>query len=173
MSKQAEVEAAVADVDFENKQYRVHLETTAGGIDLDLFPDVAPEHCKNMIGLARIGFYDGLVFHRVINGFMIQGGCPLGTGTGNPGYQVDAEFNQTPHEEGVLSMARSQNPNSAGSQFFICLGTHSYLDGQYTAFGKATPESMDVVKAIGSTPTDGSDRPVEDVTINKATVIEK
>lgn len=173
MSKQAEVEAAVADVDFENKQYRVHLETTAGGIDLDLFPDVAPEHCKNMIGLARIGFYDGLIFHRVINGFMIQGGCPQGTGTGNPGYQVDAEFNQTPHEEGVLSMARSQNPNSAGSQFFICLGTHSYLDGQYTAFGKATPESMDVVKAIGSTPTDGSDRPVEDVTINKATVIEK
>ena len=173
MSKQAEVEAAVADVDFDNKQYRVHLETTAGGIDLDLFPDVAPEHCKNMIGLARIGFYDGLVFHRVINGFMIQGGCPLGTGTGNPGYQVDAEFNQTPHEEGVLSMARSQNPNSAGSQFFICLGTHSYLDGQYTAFGKATPESMDVVKAIGSTPTDGSDRPVEDVTIANATVIEK
>ena len=173
MSKQAEVEAAVADVDFENKQYQVQLETTAGNIQLDLLPDVAPNHCKNMIGLARIGFYDGLIFHRVIDGFMIQGGCPTGNGTGNPGYQVDAEFNTTPHEAGVLSMARAQDPNSAGSQFFICLGTHAYLDGQYTAFGKATPESMDVVNAIGTTPTDSGDRPLEEVKINQVTVVEK
>lgn len=172
MSQKADVEAAVADVDFENKKYQVVLETSAGEIRLDLLPEVAPEHCKNMIGLAKSGFYDGLIFHRIISGFMIQGGCPQGTGTGGPGYNIDAEFNDTPHVAGVLSMARSANPNSAGSQFFVCLDTHAYLDGQYTAFGRATDDSMEVVRSIGGVATDGNDRPHEDVTINKATVVE-
>lgn len=172
MSRKAEVDAAVEDLDFENKKYQVQLQTTAGDIHLDLLPDVAPEHCRNLIGLTRIGFYDGLIFHRVISGFMIQGGCPEGTGTGGPGYNVAAEFNETPHVAGVLSMARSSDPNSAGSQFFICLGTHDYLDGQYTAFGQATPESIAVVEAIGAVSTNSSDRPDEDVTVSKATVAE-
>ena len=103
---------------------------------------------------------------------MIQGGCPEGSGTGGPGYKVDAEFNDTPHFAGVLSMARSQDPNSAGSQFFICLGEQAYLDGQYTAFGRATEDSMAVVNSIGEVATSRGDRPNEDVTINKATVIE-
>lgn len=172
MSQKAAVETAVADLDFENKKYQVHLDTTAGEIVLDLMPEVAPGHCKNMIGLVKTGFYDGLIFHRVIEGFMIQGGCPQGSGTGGPGYNIDAEFNSTPHVAGVLSMARSQSPNSAGSQFFICLGKHDYLDNQYTAFGMATPASMDIVNAIGSVETDGGDRPKEEVKINKATVVE-
>ena len=172
MSRKAEVEAAVADIDFENKNYQVRLETTAGEIHLNLAPDVAPNHCRNLIGLARIGFYDGLIFHRVISGFMIQGGCPDGNGTGGPGFNVDAEFNAMPHVAGVLSMARSQNPNSAGSQFFICLGTHAYLDGQYTAFGSATEETMPVVQAIGQVQCAPGDRPIEDVKILKATVVE-
>ncbi len=173
MSRKAEVDEAVADVDFENKKYRIELDTSKGPIRLDLSPDVAPNHCKNMIGLARIGFYDGLVFHRVIDGFMIQGGCPEGSGMGGPGYNVDAEFNSMPHESGVLSMARSQNPNSAGSQFFVCLGAHPYLDGQYTAFGRTSDqESMDVVKTIGAVTTDANDRPTDEVKINKASVVE-
>ena len=172
MSQQAEVAAAVADLDFSNKKYQIHLQTTAGEIQLDLLPEVAPEHCKNMIGLAKIGFYDGLIFHRVIPGFMLQGGCPEGTGTGGPGYQIDAEFNPTPHTAGVLSMARSQSPNSAGSQFFICLDDVPHLDGQYTAFGKATDASMDVVQKIGVVETQPGDRPVEDVKIVSATVVE-
>lgn len=172
MSKQAEVAAAVADLDFANKKYQIHLETSAGEIQLDLLPEVAPEHCKNMIGLAKIGFYDGLIFHRVIEDFMIQGGCPEGSGTGGPGYQIDAEFNPTSHVAGVLSMARSASPNSAGSQFFICLGDTPHLDGSYTAFGKATDASLDVVQKIGTTPTQPGDRPVEDVTIVSAKVVE-
>lgn len=173
MSRQQEVEQAVQDVDFENKRYQIQLDTTKGPITLDLLGDVAPGHCKNMIGLARTGFYDGLGFHRIIDGFMIQGGCPQGTGTGGPGYQIKQEFNDTPHQPGVLSMARSSDPNSAGSQFFICLGTHTHLDNQYTAFGRTADEaSLDVVRAIGSIPTDPSDRPREEVKINRATVVE-
>ena len=172
MSKQAEVAAAVADLDFANKKYQVHLETSEGETQLDLFPEVAPEHCKNLIGLAKIGFYDGLIFHRVISDFMIQGGCPSGTGTGGPGYQINAEFNPTSHVEGVLSMARSADPNSAGSQFFICLADTPHLDGQYTAFGKATDASLDVVRKIGGTATKPGDRPVEDMKIVSAKVVE-
>ena len=172
MSRKAEVEAAIADVDFDNNNYQVHLDTSHGLIVLDMNPEAAPEHCKNIMGLAKIGFYDGLIFHRVISGFMIQGGCPQGSGTGGPGYNVDAEFNSTPHLAGTLSMARSSDPNSAGSQFFICLGTQDFLDGQYTVFGQATPESMSVVEAIGGVSTNGSDRPDEDVTIKSATVIQ-
>ena len=172
MSKQSEVAAAVADLDFANKKYQIHLNTSAGDIKMDLLSEVAPEHCKNMIGLAKIGFYDGLIFHRVISGFMIQGGCPEGTGTGGPGYQINAEFNPTSHVTGVLSMARAADPNSAGSQFFICLADTAHLDGQYTAFGKATDDSLEVVQKIGAMPTKPGDRPVEDVTIISAKVVE-
>lgn len=168
-----DVDKATADVDFTKNKYQVVLDTTMGQITLDLWPDVAPGHCKNLIGLAKSGFYDGLIFHRVIKGFMIQGGCPQGSGTGGPGYQIQAEFNDRPHLPGVLSMARSSNPNSAGSQFFICLEKVPHLDRQYTAFGKTVDDaSLTVVKNIGITPTASGDRPRQDVKITKATVVE-
>lgn len=174
MSIREKVDQATADLDFANKSYQVKFETTQGDIVLDLMPEIAPGHCQNIIGLAKTGFYDGLIFHRVIAGFMIQGGCPQGTGTGNPGYQIDAEFNNTPHVPGVLSMARGQDPNSAGCQFFICTATSPHLDNNYTAFGKtADDESLSVVMKIGDTQTDGRDRPLEEVSITKATVVEK
>lgn len=172
MNYKNEVDKATENLDFKNKKYAVKLETDMGDIELELFPDIAPEHCRNMIGLTRVGFYDGLIFHRVIDGFMIQGGCPHGTGTGSPGYRVNAEFNATPHEPGVLSAARSNDPNSAGSQFFICLAKCPHLDRQYSAFGKATDASMPVVNSIGKTKTGANDKPLTDITITKATVIE-
>jgi peptidyl-prolyl cis-trans isomerase B (cyclophilin B) len=169
---QAEVTAAQADIDFSKNNYQLELDTTMGKIKLDMLPDVAPGHVKNMLGLAKIGYYDGLIFHRIINGFMIQGGCPEGSGMGGPGYNIKAEFNKTPHEAGVLSMARSGDPNSGGSQFFICTGKHTHLDGQYTAFGKtADKASLDIVMKIGVVPTDHSDKPKTPVKINKANVI--
>lgn len=171
-NRKAEVETAQKSIDFDKNTYQVVLDTTMGKITLDLLPEVAPGHVKNLLGLAQIGYYDGLIFHRVIKGFMIQGGCPTGNGTGGPGYTIKAEFNATPHEPGVLSMARTNDPNSAGSQFFICLERVPHLDRQYTAFGKtADKASLDVVKAIGITPTDSSDRPKTPVKINKATVV--
>lgn len=174
MSQKADVDAAVADVDFENKSYQIELDTSEGKILLDLDPTHAPGHCKNMIGLAKSGFYDGVIFHRIIKDFMIQGGCPDGTGMGGPGYTIPAEFNATPHIAGTLSMARSQSPDSAGSQFFICLGTQSFLDNQYTVFGQTADEaSLAVVAKIGGVSTNASDRPDEEVTIKTATVIEK
>jgi peptidyl-prolyl cis-trans isomerase B (cyclophilin B) len=166
-----DVEAAQKDIDFVANTYKVEFETSAGNIRLDLLPEVAPNHCKNIIGLARAGFYDGIIFHRVVPGFVIQAGCPKGVGTGGPGYRVKAEFNKTPHVAGVLSMARAQDPDSAGSQFFLCLGNAKFLDNQYTAFGRTSDDdSLAVVKAIGEVDTDDRDRPVEDVTIKKATV---
>ncbi|MFQ5730610.1 MAG: peptidylprolyl isomerase [Planctomycetaceae bacterium] len=171
-NRKPEVDAALADVDFAQNDYRIEFETSKGDIRIDLHPDIAPGHCRNIIGLAKIGYYDGILFHRVIDGFVIQAGCPLGTGTGGPGYQIDAEFNPTPHEAGVLSMARTNDPNSAGSQFFLCLGRVASLDNQYTAFGKtADEESLAVVLEIGSVPTDADDRPVEDVAIQKGRVV--
>ncbi len=172
MNHRPAVDKATENLDFQNKRYQIQLNTSEGDIVLDLMPEVAPEHCRSMIGLAKIGFYDGLIFHRVIKGFMIQGGCPQGTGTGNPGYKVPAEFNSTPHEPGVLSAARSSDPNSAGSQFFICLEKVPHLDRQYSAFGRATADSMSVVKAIGQVKTSSGDRPLKDVKILKATVVE-
>jgi cyclophilin family peptidyl-prolyl cis-trans isomerase len=170
-NRKADVDAAVADVDFDKNRYQVELDTSEGKITLDLDPDAAPGHCRNMIGLARIGFYDNGLFHRIIKGFMIQGGCPEGTGRGGPGYQIAAEFNATPHEAGVLSMARTNDPNSAGSQFFICLGRHTHLDRQYTAFGRtADQQSLDVVKKIGVVPTGNGDRPKQDVKIRSVKV---
>ncbi|MEQ9408584.1 MAG: peptidylprolyl isomerase [Fuerstiella sp.] len=170
---QPEVLEVLKTIDFDTTAYQIELNTNHGWILLDLLPDVAPGHCGNMIGLAKIGYYDGLIFHRIINGFMIQGGCPSGTGTGGPGYNISAEFNSTPHVEGVLSMARSSDPNSAGSQFFICLGAHTHLDNQYTAFGRtADDESLAVVRRIGSLPTDRQDRPETPAVIESAKVLE-
>ena len=157
-NRRAEVDKALEGVDFDKNTYQIELDTTAGKIVLDLWPDVAPGHCKNIIGLSRIGFYDGVVFHRVIPDFMIQGGCPQGRGTGGPGYTINAEFNSRPHEPGVLSMARTSNPNSAGSQFFVCVARVPHLDRQYTAFGKTADDaSLKVVLAIGSTETNADD----------------
>lgn len=173
-NRKAEVDAAAKDLDFSKNKYQLELDTSMGKITLDLLPDVAPGHCTNILSLAKIGYYDGLIFHRIIKGFMIQGGCPEGTGTGGPGYTIKAEFNATPHEVGVLSMARTNDPNSAGSQFFICTGRHAHLDRQYTAFGKAADAaSLDVVKKIGDVATGPGDRPKTPVTINKANVVAK
>ncbi len=166
-----QVQAAAEDIDFDANDYQVELKTSHGDIRLELFPDVAPNHCRNLIALSRIGFYNGVTFHRIISGFVIQGGCPLGNGTGGPGYTIAAEFNERPHEPGVLSMARTSDPNSAGSQFFLCLGRLPSLDRQYTVFGKtADDESLAVVEKIGAVPTGPEDRPLEDVTIQSATV---
>ena len=132
----------------EGVSYGATIEMENGGkIELELWPDKAPEHVNSFVFLAREGFYDGVTFHRIISGFMAQGGDPTGTGTGGPGYSVPAEFNDSSHVEGVLSMARAQDPNSAGSQFFICNADATFLDNQYTAFGKVTA-GMEVVHAF-------------------------
>jgi cyclophilin family peptidyl-prolyl cis-trans isomerase len=170
----AELQKAAKAVDLTAHDYEVTLDTSAGPIRLVLDPGSAPGHVRNMVALAESGFYDGGCFHRVIPGFMIQGGCPQGTGTGGPGYTIPAEFNRTAHEPGVLSMARTSDPDSAGSQFFICLGKVPHLDRQYTAFGRTADQaSLDVVKAIGGVRTGGQDRPVERVEIRKATVAKR
>lgn len=141
----------------------------------ELYPEIAPNTVNNFISLIQKGYYDGLIFHRVINGFMIQGGDPEGTGMGGPGYGIKGEFamngfkNDLKHTTGVLSMARSQRPNSAGSQFFIMVDDAPHLDGQYAAFGKVT-EGIDVAQAIVSSPRDWSDRPREDQVMTKVTV---
>jgi peptidyl-prolyl cis-trans isomerase B (cyclophilin B) len=173
-NRKSEVDAAGQGLDFATKTYQAELTTNKGPIRLVFFPDVAPGHVKNFLGLAKIGFYNNGSFHRIIKGFMIQGGCPQGTGTGGPGYQIPAEFNATPHDPGTLSMARTNDPNSAGSQFFICLEKQPGLDRQYTVFGKvADEESMATVKAIGSVRTGNQDRPIEKVMIQNVNVTEK
>ncbi len=174
MNVRTQVEEAQKKLDLAGKTYSAELDTSLGPIRLTFLPEVAPGHVKNFLALAQIGFYNGVVFHRIIKGFMIQGGCPHGTGSGGPGYQIKAEFNATPHEAGVLSMARTTEPNSAGSQFFLCLERTPHLDRQYTAFGRtADDESLATVRAIGNVRTDRGDRPVEKVTINKVTISEK
>ena len=141
----------------------------------ELYPDIAPESVNNFISLVNKGFYDGLIFHRIISGFMIQGGCPEGTGMGGPGYSIKGEFSQNgfennlKHTPGVLSMARAMNPDSAGSQFFIMHAAAPHLDGAYAAFGKVI-EGQEVVNAIAETPTDWSDRPMEEQRIESVTV---
>jgi len=162
----------------------VTIEMETGGIiKAELYPDKAPNTVKNFVSLAGSGYYDGIIFHRVIEGFMIQGGCPDGTGMGGPGYNIKAEFanagfkkNDIPHKPGVLSMARQGNPfnpqsayNTAGSQFFICHGEAGFLDGDYAAFGRVT-EGMDIVNAIAKTETDANDRPKAEQKIKKMTV---
>lgn len=126
---------------------RARITTDKGEIVFRFYPDVAPQHAAAFIKLARAGFYDGLTFHRVEPGFVIQGGDPSGNGTGGPGYQLDAEFSERPHTTGTVAMARSSNPNSAGSQFYICLGDAPFLNRQYTVFGHVV-EGQDVVDAI-------------------------
>ena len=141
----------------------------------ELYPEVAPNTVNNFISLVKKVYYDGLIFHRVIRGFMIQGGCPQGTGMGGPGYSIKGEFSQNgfkndlKHTEGVLSMARSMMPNSAGSQFFIMHKDAPHLDGAYAAFGKVT-EGMDVVNKIAEERTDYSDRPLKTQKIKSMTV---
>ena len=141
----------------------------------ELYPEIAPNTVNNFISLISKGYYDGLIFHRVISGFMIQGGCPDGTGMGGPGYSIKGEFsgngfaNDLKHTKGVLSMARAMNPNSAGSQFFIMHKNSPHLDGQYAAFGKVT-EGLEVVDKIAETPTDYNDRPYETQQIKTMTV---
>ena len=136
-------------------------------IKAELYPEIAPNTVNNFISLVNAGFYNGIIFHRVIRGFMLQGGCPQGTGTGGPGYSIKGEFaqngftNNLKHEPGVLSMARTMMPNSAGSQFFIMHEKSPHLDGAYAAFGKVI-EGMDVVNAIAETATDFRDKPLED-----------
>ena len=146
-----------------------------GVIEGELYPDIAPQSVRNFIDLANHNYYDGLIFHRVIPGFMIQGGCPDGTGMGGPGYCIKGEFffngfkNDLRHKRGVLSMARSSSPNSAGSQFFIMHQDAKHLDGQYAAFGKVT-SGLDVVDAIASTKTGPQDRPIVEQKIASITV---
>ena len=140
----------------------------------ELYPEIAPNTVKNFLSLVNSGYYDGLIFHRVIYGFMIQGGCPEGTGMGGPGYSIKGEFsgngfkNDLKHTEGVLSMARSMLPNSAGSQFFVMHKTSPHLDGQYAAFGKVI-EGMDVVNEIAEVDTDFQDRPLDPQVMKKVT----
>ena len=151
---------------------QVTLKTSAGEMVVEFFDDKAPKHVANFIKLASEGFYDGTVFHRTIPGFMIQGGCPDGTGMGGPGWSVDAEFNDTPHTRGVLSMARSQDPNSAGSQFFICHGDAAFLDGQYTAFGRLVSgdEALDAIANAPTNPGGEGSSPVAPIKIDSAEV---
>ena len=148
-----------------------------GAIKAELYPDVAPITVKNFVDLAKKGFYDGLIFHRVIPGFMIQGGDPTGTGMGGPGHTIKGEFsangvkNDLKHTRGVLSMARSMMPNSAGSQFFIVQTDSPHLDGQYAAFGRVIDEeSMKVVDEIAATSTDANDKPLSEWRIKSITV---
>lgn len=141
----------------------------------ELYSKIAPNTVKNFISLVKKGFYDGLIFHRVIKGFMIQGGCPDGIGTGGPGYSIKGEFtkngfnNELKHTKGVLSMARAMMPDSAGSQFFIMHETSPHLDGQYAAFGKVT-EGIDIVDKIADCKTDFNDKPLDSQTIKSITV---
>jgi len=156
---------------------KVKIEMENGGvITLELYPEVAPISVENFVNLAGKGYYDGLIFHRVIRGFMIQGGCPDGQGTGGPGHQIKGEFarngveNDIVHEAGVISMARSQDMDSAGSQFFIVHETAPHLDGSYAAFGRVL-EGMDVVNQIAEIPTDMGDRPEQEQKIKTITVL--
>jgi peptidyl-prolyl cis-trans isomerase B (cyclophilin B) len=157
---------------------RAVIETKFGNIELRFFPEVAPNHVKNFIELAKKGFYDGTTFHRVIPGFMIQGGDPNSRnpdrtkhGMGGPGYTLKAEFNEKPHKRGTLSMARSANPDSAGSQFFICVADSFFLDRQYTVFGEVV-SGMEVADKIVNQPRDKRDNPDERIEM-KVKVIEK
>jgi peptidyl-prolyl cis-trans isomerase B (cyclophilin B) len=155
------------------------IKTAYGEMKIAFWPDVAPKTVENFKKLAREGFYDGTAFHRIIKGFMVQGGCPntkegVGgmPGTGGPGYQIKAEFNKKPHVKGVISMARSAHPDSAGSQFFIVHGDAKFLDGQYTAFGALT-SGEDVLEKLAGVPTKGPEKstPVERVAIESIKIV--
>lgn len=155
---------------------RVTIEMESGGkIILELYPDKAPNTVRNFLSLVEKGFYNGLIFHRIIDGFMIQGGCPEGSGMGGPGYRIPGEFrkagfaqNDLPHKAGVISMARSAHPHSAGSQFFICDGDAAFLDGDYAPFGSVS-EGMEEVARLSAVPTDGNDRPLAEERMRSVT----
>jgi len=161
-----------------NKKEVAVIKTSEGEMVAEFWPDVAPKTVDNFKKLAKSGFYDGTAFHRIIKGFMIQGGDPLtkdeskqaSWGTGDPGYKIQAEFNKKSHERGVLSMARSQDPNSAGSQFFICHGAPKFLDGQYTAFGKLI-KGDDVLEKIATTKTGPNDRPEKRMNVESIKIV--
>ncbi len=161
---------------MENKNPIVTIEMENGDkMVAELYPHIAPNTVNNFISLVKDGYYDGIIFHRVIKGFMIQGGCPNGNGMGGPGYSIAGEYasngftNNLKHEKGVLSMARAMHPDSAGSQFFIMVEDAPHLDGQYASFGKLI-EGLDVAKKIVSTKRDYSDKPYEDQVMKKVTV---
>lgn len=158
---------------------KAKIEMENGGVMVvELYEDIAPITCENFINLVKEGFYNGLIFHRVIEGFMIQGGCPKGNGTGGPGHTIKGEFasngveNNLKHERGVISMARTMDKNSAGSQFFIMHQDAPHLDGEYAAFGKLI-EGYDVLDEIAKTPTDYMDKPLEERKIKKIEIIEE
>ncbi|MTI96153.1 MAG: peptidylprolyl isomerase [Firmicutes bacterium] len=159
-----------------SKNPEVTIEMENGGtIQLELYPEVAPNTVNNFLALAGSGYYDGVIFHRVIPGFMIQGGCPQGSGTGGPGYSIRGEFsanghtNELKHERGVISMARTADPNSAGSQFFIMVDNAPHLDNQYAGFGKVV-SGMEVADEVVNAPRDMADRPTQEQKIRKVTV---
>lgn len=169
-------EEATANLDKPVNEVAI-IKTTEGEMVLEFWPEVAPNHVDNFKKLAKKGFYDGTCFHRVIKGFMIQGGDPNTKddsrqsewGTGGPGYRINQEFNDRKHVRGVLSMARSQDPNSAGSQFFICHGDPTFLDRQYTAFGRLI-KGDEVLEAIATTPTGPQDRPIKRMGVISITI---
>ena len=177
MHAQASKSETKSDAKADAKEVAV-LKTSAGEMVIEFWPEVAPKTVENFKTLAKKGFYDGTAFHRVIKGFMIQGGDPLTKdpekqdrwGTGDPGYKINAEFNDRKHVRGVISMARSQDINSAGSQFFICHGNPSFLDGKYTAFGKLI-KGDEVLEKIATTPTGPNDRPTERVTLESVKIV--
>lgn len=158
--------------DFQNTTATV--ETSVGTMKFEFFPDKAIGHVKNFVQLAEDGFYDGTIFHRVISGFMIQGGCPRGDGTGGPGHTIKAEFNDTHHERGILSAARAADPDSAGSQFFVCHGDAAFLDRQYTAFGRLIDgdDTLEKIASAAVMPGAGGEnsRPVDPVKVSTVTI---
>lgn len=155
-----------------NTQPVAVIETDFGKIVFRFYFSDAPKHCENFITLAKKGFYNNLTFHRIVRGFVIQGGCPKGDGTGDPGYKIKAEFNSRKHVLGAVAMARAQDPDSAGCQFYICLTDQPNLDGKYTVFGQVI-EGIDVVKKIGEVPVGRNDRPNTPVVMKKITIEER
>ena len=174
----AQIEGDETKENMSNSNEVAVIKTSEGEMVAEFWSDVAPKTVENFKKLARHGFYDGTAFHRVIKGFMIQGGDPLTKddgnqarwGTGDPGYKIDAEFNDKSHTRGVLSMARSSDPNSAGSQFFICHGDPTFLDHQYTAFGKLI-KGDDVLEKIATTKTGQSDRPLKRINVESIKIV--
>jgi cyclophilin family peptidyl-prolyl cis-trans isomerase len=159
-------ESIVSKIPATNESTSAIIDTSQGPITIEFFPDVAPNHVSNFEKLAETGFYNGTIFHRIVEGFVIQGGDPItknnsnvaAWGTGDPGYKIDAEFSNIPHNRGIVSMARSSDPNSAGSQFFIVLNDSRFLDNQYTVFGRVVT-GMEVVDKIAALPTIQNDQP--------------
>jgi peptidyl-prolyl cis-trans isomerase B (cyclophilin B) len=170
------MQAAETGLDFlkmpagELVQFHVVMDTNQGEMEVEFWPDVAPEHVRNFLDLAYTGFYDKKTFHRVIKGFMIQGGCPQGSGMGDGPRKLKAEFSARKHTKGVLSMARSSNPNSASCQFFVMHADSPHLDGQYSAFGKLV-RGVETLDKIGGTRVGGNDKPLATQMINKMTVV--